>query len=125
MDIELAYDKTYQEFMPVYKRKFRNEERYHSSKLSRNDTDTQRVAIIFHNSEQSYTSNTKKLINVKLKENIKGLEFEGYIVIEIDYFKWNKMAMATANGQGRVEYLQSLFEEKGLKIQSKTGVSYM
>lgn len=119
MDIELAYDKTYEEFLPVYTRRFRGQARYHLSKLTRqNDTGTQKVAIIFHNYENAYTSNTRKLILIEEKEIIKGLEFEGYIVILIDFFKWNKMSMADVDAKGRIDYLRSLFEEKGLKFQA-------
>ena len=45
------------------------------------------------------------------------LKLEGYKVVLIDYYDWNKMSMR--DNASKINYIRTLFEEQGIKVNNK------
>ena len=45
------------------------------------------------------------------------LKLEGYKVVLIDYYDWNKMSMR--DNASKQNYIRTLFEEQGIKVNNK------
>ena len=83
------------------------------------DKSTERIAVVFYSGED-YTSNTKKLMGYRWRD-VKCLKLEGYKVVLIDYYDWNKMSMR--DNASKLNYIRNLFEEQGIKVNNKNNNS--
>jgi len=110
-NLELCYDKNFNEFLPIGDDSNKIQEKVRKTKL-KPDESIDRIAVLFYQGFD-YTSNTKKLLGTRWRD-VHCLRLEGYKVILIDYFEWSKMSMR--NEESKLIYIGKLFEEQGIKI---------
>jgi len=123
MNFELCFDKECSEFLPIGDNfgKFCEksddnpiEIKVRKTKLNA-DKSTERIAVVFYTGID-YTSNTKKLMGYRWRD-VNCLKLEGYKVVLIDYYDWNKMSMR--DNASKQNYIRTLFEEQGIKVNNK------
>ena len=123
MRFELCFDKECSEFLPIGDNFGKLGEKSddnpieikaRKTKLTA-DKSTERIAVVFYSGED-YTSNTKKLMGYRWRD-VKCLKLEGYKVVLIDYYDWNKMSMR--DNASKLNYIRTLFEEQGIKVNNK------
>ena len=130
MRFELCFDKECSEFLPIGDNHgkfceksddnvvFHNGIKVRKTKLTA-DKSTERIAVVFYTLED-YTSNTKKLMGYRWRD-VNCLKLEGYKVVLIDYYEWNKMSMR--DNVSKLNYIRTLFEEQGIKVNNKNNNS--
>jgi hypothetical protein len=127
MRFELCFDKECSEFLPIGDNfgKFCEksddnpiEIKVRKTKLTA-DKSTERIAVVFYTGVD-YTSNTKKLMGYRWRD-VNCLKLEGYKVVLIDYYDWNKMSMR--DNASKLNYIRTLFEEQGIKVNNKNNNS--
>ena len=117
MMFELCYDKVYSEFLPIGddfdKVVLNSKEAFKVKKTKlKADESIERIAVCLF-SGISYTSNTKKLLGTP-RRVVNSLKLEGYKVILIDFFEWNKISMK--DNKEKSYYVLKLFEEQGIMV---------
>ena len=124
MMFELCYDKVYSEFLPIgddFDKVVPNSKEAFKVKKTKlkADESIERIAVCLF-SGISYTSNTKKLLG-SARRDVNCLKLEGYKVVLIDYYDWNKMSMR--DNASKLNYIRTLFEEQGIKVNNKNNNS--
>ena len=128
MNFELCFDKECSEFLPIgdnYGKPGENKDdnpieiKVRKTKLNA-DKSTERIAVLFYTGAD-YTSNTKKLMGYRWRD-VNCLKLEGYKVVLIDYYDWNKMSMR--DNASKLNYIRNLFEEQGIKVNNKNKDSF-
>ena len=113
MHFELVFDKDKQVFVPITD----EEEPFDSFKPSNIKTSPKNFehVAIFNIPESGYSTNTKKLNHVVYRDFM-CLAKEGFTVICVEPWEWNKMCMSSGNA--RMEYFTRLLNDKGIHPKS-------
>ena len=117
MMFELCYDKVYSEFLPIgddFDKVVPNSKEVFKVKKTKlkADESIERIAVCLFG-VYCYTSNTKKLLGTP-RRVVNSLKLEGYKVILVDFFEWNKMSMR--DDKAKFNYVLKLFEEQGIML---------
>ena len=113
MNFELVFDKDKQQFVPITD----EEEDFgalKSSNIKNAPKNLEHIAV-FDKDEKLYTTNTKKLLPVPYRDFL-SVAKEGFTVICIEPWEWNKMCMSSGNA--RIEYFTKLLHDKGIHPKS-------
>ena len=116
----MCYDKEYKEFLPIaigdgdFEKIVPNSKESFKVKKTKlkADESIERIAVCLY-SGISYTSNTKKLLG-NARRDLNCLKLEGYKVVLVDFFEWNKMSMR--DDKTKLDYILKLFEEQGIMV---------
>ena len=114
MNFEMAFDKNTQDFCAVTDFN-ESRSRVKKSKINQSPENIQHIAILQYN-VLNYKINSKVISAFKDVE-MYNLKNEGFTVIEISPFVWNRMGMD--DEKHRVEYLKTLFINQGVNLNIK------